>query len=134
MTDANLYTKFANRFPQDAENTRFAELEDGRFYLYSDIDKVTARMAATLSGLGVMPGDRVAAQVEKSMEAFMLYLAVVRAGAVFLPLNTAYTPAEIAYFLGDAEPRVFFCDLGKAEGLAPVAAKAAARLATLGAW
>ena len=59
---------------------------------------------------GVAPGDRVAVQVEKSPEAMLLYLACLRAGAVYLPLNTAYTPAEIDYFLGDAEPRVVVCD------------------------
>ena len=134
MTDANLYARLAARFPQDLENTRFAELEDGRHYTYRDIGDVTGRMAACLAGLGVLPGDRVAAQVEKSMEAFMLYLAVVRAGAVFLPLNTAYTPAEIEYFLTDAEPRIFFCDPSKADALAPVAEKAGAKLETLGVW
>src|SRR5204862_3385625 len=67
------------------------------------------RLANTLVELGVKPGDRVAAQVEKTPEALMLYLASLRAGAVYLPLNTAYTPAEIRYFLGDAEPAVFVC-------------------------
>ena len=62
----------------------------------------------------------------------MLYLGTIRAGAVFLPLNTAYTPAEIDYFVGDAEPRVFVCDPAKAEALRPIAAKAGARLETLG--
>ncbi len=59
--------------------------------------------------LGVKPGDRVAAQVEKSAEALMLYLGSLRAGAVYLPLNTAYTAGEIRYFLGDAEPTLFVC-------------------------
>ena len=64
----------------------------------------SGRLANTLLELGVRPGDRVAAQVEKSPEALMLYLGGLRAGAVYLPLNTAYTPAELEYFLGDAEP------------------------------
>ena len=68
------------------------------------------RFANALVDLGVEPGDRVAVQVEKSIEAIMLYLGTIRAGAVFLPLNTAYTAAEIEYFVGDAEPRVFVCD------------------------
>ena len=134
MTDANLYSRLAARFPQDLENTQFAELEDGRHYTYAHIGDVSGRMAACLTGLGVLPGDRVAVQVEKSMEAFMLYLAVVRVGGVFLPLNTAYTPAEIEYFLTDAEPRVFVCDPAKADALAPVAEKAGAKLETLGVW
>ena len=62
-----------------------------------------------LLDLGVKPGDRVAAQVEKSAEALMLYLGSLRAGAVYLPLNTAYTAGEIRYFLGDAEPTLFVC-------------------------
>ncbi|MDE2579842.1 MAG: malonyl-CoA synthase, partial [Hyphomicrobiales bacterium] len=77
-----------------------------------------------LVGLGVKPGDRVAAQVEKSLAAVMLYLGCVRAGAVFLPLNTAYTPAEVEYFLTDAEPHIFVCDPGRRDALAG-AAKAA---------
>ncbi|MEM1164177.1 MAG: malonyl-CoA synthase, partial [Pseudomonadota bacterium] len=71
---------------------------------------------------------------EKSIEALMLYLGTLRAGGVFLPLNTAYTPAEIEYFLTDAEPRIFFCDPERADALAPVAAAAGAQLETLGVW
>ncbi|TFF27812.1 malonyl-CoA synthase [Jiella endophytica] len=113
---------------------RFALLPDGRTYSYGDVDKVSARFANVLSGLGLQPGDRVAVQVEKSIEALMLYLGTVRAGGVFLPLNTAYTPAEIDYFLGDARPRVFVCDPKKREALAPVAEKAGAAIETLGVW
>ena len=81
-----------------------------RHYSYQDVFDVSARFANTLVSRGVRPGDRVAAQVPKSIEALMLYLGVVRAGAVFLPLNTAYTEAEVAYFIEDAEPRLFLCD------------------------
>ena len=89
----------------------FATLpEDGRSYSYGDVEDVSGRFANVLVGLGVEPGDRVAVQVPKSIEAIMLYLAVVRVGAVFLPLNTGYTPAEIEYFLGNATPRIFVCD------------------------
>ncbi len=63
---------------------------------------------------GVEPGDRVAVQVEKTVENFLLYLAVLRAGAVYLPLNTAYTLAELDYFIGDAEPKLVVCDPAKA--------------------
>ena len=112
----------------------FALVDDGRRYTYADMLDVSARFAATLVALGVKPGDRVAVQVEKSIEALMLYLGAVRAGAVFLPLNTAYTPAEIKYFLGDAEPALFVCDPAKAEALKPYAEKAGARLETLGVW
>jgi malonyl-CoA/methylmalonyl-CoA synthetase len=69
----------------------------------------TRRFAAVLRDIGVRPGDRVAAQVDKSPEAVLLYLACLQTGGVFLPLNTAYTGAEIDYILGDAEPRLFVC-------------------------
>ena len=67
---------------------------------------------------GVVPGDRVAVQVEKSADAIMLYLACLRAGAVYLPLNTGYTLAELEYFIGDAEPRVVVCAPEKQAALA----------------
>jgi malonyl-CoA/methylmalonyl-CoA synthetase len=86
----------------------------------------TLRFASVLRALGVRPGDRVAVQVEKSPEAILLYLATLRVGGVFLPLNTAYTGAEIDYFLGDAEPRLFVCDPGT---LAEHAGRATATLA-----
>ncbi len=88
-------------------------------------------MANALTGLGVQPGDRVAVQVEKSVQAIILYLATLRAGAVFLPLNTGYTPAEIGYFLGDAEPRVFVCDPARQEALREPTETAGARMVTL---
>ena len=69
----------------------------------------TRKFATVLLDLGVKPGDRVAVQVDKSVEAVLLYLACLQTGAIFLPLNTAYTGSEIDYFLGDAEPRVFVC-------------------------
>ena len=127
----NLYHLLSTRFLRHPEAT-FVHTHDGRTLTYADLDAMTARFAAGLVGIGVRPSDRVAVQVEKSLEAFVLYLATVRAGGVFLPLNTAYTPAEIGYFLGDAEPRVFVCDPGKADGLSPVAAGAGSRLETLG--
>jgi malonyl-CoA/methylmalonyl-CoA synthetase len=103
---------------------RCIETADGAVITYGDMERRSGRYADALVRLGVGPGDRVAVQVEKSVEVIFLYLGCVRAGAVFLPLNTAYTPAEIAYFLGDAEPRVFVCDPGRMAALAPVAAKA----------
>ncbi|MEM6624704.1 MAG: malonyl-CoA synthase [Pseudomonadota bacterium] len=132
MPDTNLYARLAQRFPANPEMAIFAHLEDGRTYSYAHVEHVSARMATALVSLGVQPGDRVAVQVDKSIEAFMLYLATLRAGGVFLPLNTAYTPAEIEYFLTDAEPRLFVCRPESAEALAPVAAKAGATLETLG--
>ncbi|MGL5115676.1 MAG: malonate--CoA ligase [Beijerinckiaceae bacterium] len=128
----HLFAAIRARMP--ASGQLFATMPDGRFYRYADVCETSARFANALVALGVKPGDRVAVQVEKSIEALMLYLGCVRAGAVFLPLNTAYTPAEIAYFLEDAEPRVFVCDPAKADALQPAAARAGARLETLGVW
>ncbi len=132
MSD-NLYDQLAARFGQDLGRL-FASLPDGRRYLYRDVEEVSARFANAVVALGVRPGDRVAVQVEKSIEALMLYLGVIRAGAVFLPLNTAYTPAEVEYFLRDAEPRLFVCDPKRRDALAAIAETAGARLETLGVW
>lgn len=90
-----------------------------------------ARAAGALAAAGVAKGDRVAVQVAKSPQALAVYAAAVSIGAVFLPLNTAYTPAEIDYFLGNATPRLFLCDPDKAEALAPVVARNGAALMTL---
>jgi len=87
----------------------FIETLDGKRWTYGDMLAYSARMAATLVALGVTPGERVAVQVDKSPEALMLYLACVRAGAVYLPLNTGYTLAELEYFIGDAEPALMVC-------------------------
>tara|TARA_R110002049_G_scaffold10127_3_gene50457 strand:- start:165382 stop:166905 length:1524 start_codon:yes stop_codon:yes gene_type:complete len=79
-----------------------------------------ARVASALVNLGVKPGERVAVQAEKSLEVLELYLGTILAGAIHLPLNTAYTAAEVGYFLGDASPRVFVCDPSRQEALAEV--------------
>jgi malonyl-CoA/methylmalonyl-CoA synthetase len=102
-------------------------------YTYAEVEAQSARYAAAITGCGVKPGDRVAVQVEKSPEALFLYVGAVRAGAVFLPLNTAYTLAELDYFLGDAEPTLFVGAPEQAEVLAELAARHAARFESLGA-
>ena len=83
------------------------ETADRRRFTYGDLDRLSARYAQALTCCGVRKGDRVALQAEKSPEALFVYLGCLRAGAAFLPLNTAYTLAEIAYFVGDAEPTLF---------------------------
>jgi len=119
----------------EARKATFAILPvDGRHYTYGDVDDVSGRFANVLVSLGVKPGDRVAVQVPKSIEAIMLYLAVVRAGAVFLPLNTGYTPAEIEYFLGNATPRIFVCDPKKRADYEALTAKLGIGLETMGIW
>lgn len=107
------------------------ETLDGQRLSYAALIDRTGRMANALVALGVTPGDRVAVQVEKSVEAIILYLATIRAGGVFLPLNTGYTAAEIEYFIEDAAPTIFVCDPAKADLLGPVTP--GARLMTLGA-
>ncbi len=105
------------------------ETADGRIISYGELLALSGQMANALVTHGLHPGARLAAQVEKSPEALILYLAVVRAGGVFLPLNTAYTAAEMAYFLGDAAPAIFVCDPARLDELGPVAGDA--RLLTL---
>ena len=125
----NIFDSIAGRVA-DPEATAI-ETPGGARITHAGLIARSGRMANALASLGVAPGDRVAVQVEKSVEAIILYLAVVRAGAVFLPLNTAYTPAEVEYFLTDAEPRIFVCDPARAEALRPAAERAGARVLTL---
>jgi len=101
----------------------FLETADGRRLTYGDMLTLSGRIANTLVLRGVEPGDRVAVQVEKTAENLLLYLATLRAGGVYLPLNTAYTLAELDYFIGDAEPKVVVCDPAKRDGLKPIADK-----------
>ena len=82
-------------------------LENGTTLAYREVYLRAARYASALGDMGVRPGDRVAVQVEKSAENLALYLGCLQSGAVYVPLNTAYTREEIAYFLADAEPAVF---------------------------
>jgi malonyl-CoA/methylmalonyl-CoA synthetase len=99
----------------------FIEAAEGRSWTYGDMIRFSGQLAATLSALGVQPGDRVAVQVDKSPEALMLYLACLRAGAVYLPLNPAYTLAELDYFTADAEPRLVVVDPKSETGVAAIA-------------
>jgi malonyl-CoA/methylmalonyl-CoA synthetase len=128
----HLFDFFRARLP--GPDRRFIETAAGRIIAYRDLLARSARMAGALAAAGVRPGDRVAVQIEKSPSFLDLYLGCVRAGAVFLPLNTAYTPAEVEYFLGDAEPALFVCDPGRLGGLEPIArATRVPAVATLGA-
>ncbi len=116
----NLYDLLSQRFPAD-RNRPCIETAEGGVYTYADLENISGRYAQLLVQTGVGPGERVAVQVEKSPEAIFLYLACLRAGAVYLPLNTAYTTNEIAYFLGDATPRLLICRSETEAALAPVA-------------
>ena len=106
MSD-NLYTLIERGGAQP--HRPFMVLGEGRAWTYGELFAWAGRIATVLADLGVRPGDRVAVQVEKSPQAVMLYLACLRAGAVFLPLNPAYTAAELDYFLSDAQPALFVC-------------------------
>jgi malonyl-CoA/methylmalonyl-CoA synthetase len=101
----------------------FMRTADERRISYDEVERDTARLANVLVSLGVEPGDRVAAQVEKSPEAILLYLACLRAGAAYLPLNTAYTQGELEYFIGDARPRVVVCAPEKHEAIDALAGR-----------
>ncbi len=92
------------------------ETPDGGRISYGELYARAGRMARALVDLGVEPGDRVAAQIDKSPDAIVLALACFRAGAALLPLNTAYTLAELEYFLGDAEPALTLCRPGASRG------------------
>ncbi|MFC4353338.1 malonyl-CoA synthase [Fodinicurvata halophila] len=108
MTEETLYNRLFQNVPNP--DKVFLETPEGRTLTYEEVQAGAARVANALVELGVEPGDRVAVQVEKTPEALLLYLGTIRAGAVYLPLNTGYTLAELAYFLGDATPTVVVCD------------------------
>src|SRR5687767_11852024 len=111
----NLYSLFRSRFPADPEAPFLIEA-DGSELSYSALDRRSAALAARLVALGVAPGDRVAIQAEKSVEGLLVYLATLRAGAVHLPLNPAYTAPEVRYFLADSEPALFVGDPARGAG------------------
>ena len=107
MSD-NLYALLASRFA-GAHRSVCLELDDGTRFTYADLEAETARYASLLTSLGLKRGDRVAAQIDKSPHAVFLYLGCLRAGLVYLPLNTAYQQTEIRYFVSDAQPAAAFC-------------------------
>ncbi len=107
MSNANLYAVLQGGFPKDRSKVAL-ETPDLQ-YTWDDIERATACLANLLQSLKLPDGARVAVQVEKSPEALLLYLATLRAGLVYLPLNTAYRESEIEYFLGNAEPSVVVC-------------------------
>ncbi|MDO8650900.1 MAG: malonyl-CoA synthase [Undibacterium sp.] len=106
--NANLYALFASHFPADRSRCCM-ETQDGRYYSWDVVERASAKLSNLLASLDLQPGARIAVQVEKSPEALILYLASLRTGYVYLPLNTAYRHAEVDYFLQDAEPEVVIC-------------------------
>ncbi len=107
------------------------ECDDGRSFSFAQFWALAGRLAFALKNAGAKPGDRIAVQVEKSPEAIALFWACARGGFVFLPLNTAYTAAEVSYFVEDAEPSVLVVTPQREASLAPVAAKVKAAVLTL---
>ncbi len=97
----NLYSLLEKGFPKDKKACAL-ETHDGLYYSWGDLEGATAKLANLLKSLKLPAGSRVAVQVEKSPEALFLYLATLRTGYVYLPLNTAYQAAEIEYFIENA--------------------------------
>ncbi len=109
MTDnANLYALIQSAFPSDL-HTDCLVTAQGANYSWSDLDSASGKIANLLASLNLPKGSRIAVQVEKSPEALLLYLAALRAGLIFIPLNTAYHSAEMRYFIEDAQPAVVVC-------------------------
>ncbi len=119
--------------PQRGNSAPFLWLPDGRILSHDGFFTLAGRYASAIEDLGIRPGDRIAVQVRKSPEALALYAACVRLGAVFLPLNTAYTAAELDYFVDDAEPGLLVCDGSSEPVLRQVAGRHGAALETMNA-
>lgn len=130
VPDANLYAVLRAAFPADLDAIAIDVADGpsaGLAYSWRDIDRASAMMANLLASLDLPAGSRVAVQVDKSVEAMLLYLATLRAGYVFLPLNTAYRSAEVEYFVGNAEPAVVVCTPQAFGWVSTLAFKAGAR-------
>lgn len=123
MDDQNLYSQFQARFPRDGSSPCLV-LPDGGIITYRELQDESGRMARLLVSLGAQPGDRIAAQVEKSPQAVFLYLGCLRAGCVFLPMNPAYQAGEVEHLLKDAQPHVFVVRPSFAEQARRLAAQA----------
>ncbi len=119
----NLYALLEKGFPKNREDCAL-ETQEGLYYTWRDLDRATAMMANLLKSLKLPSGSRVAVQVEKSPEALFLYLATLRAGYVYLPLNTAYQESEIQYFIENAEPAVVVCSSKNFSWISKIAFKA----------
>ncbi|WP_354546127.1 malonyl-CoA synthase [Roseovarius sp. MBR-78] len=128
MTNPLFETLFARHAGRAAP---FLHLPDGSTLSYDAFLRMAARYAHALRAAGLAPGDRLAAQVPKSPQALAVYAACVQAGIVFLPLNTGYTPDEVAYFVGDSGARLLLCDGAQEGALLPVTEAAGAVLLTL---
>jgi malonyl-CoA/methylmalonyl-CoA synthetase len=126
MNNKNLFAAIRAAFPDDLNAIAIESADSAsgttlKRYTWHELDEQTARIANLLTSLALPEGSRVAVQTEKSVEALMLYLAVLRAGYVYLPLNTAYQAGEIEYFIGNAEPAVIVCSPKSLTWIQPIA-------------
>ncbi len=132
----NLYSFLSRGFPADRSACAVEARRPGKaplYYTWQDIDDATGKLANLLVALGLQPGDRVAVQVEKSPEALLLYLACLRAGCAYLPLNNAYQQSEIDYFVDNAAPSLLVCSPRNRDWIEPIARqRKVAHLLTLG--
>ena len=126
-----LYDKLFGRHA--GKTTPFLDLPDGQVRCHDAFLRLVARLSHALVKAGLTPGDRLAAQIEKSEHALAVYAACVQSGIVFLPLNTAYTAAEVAYFVENSGAKILLCDSSNEPSLTPVASAAGALLKTLNA-
>ncbi|HVN35873.1 MAG TPA: malonyl-CoA synthase [Casimicrobiaceae bacterium] len=117
--NANLYALLRAHFPESTEQPCLL-IPDGRVVHYEELDQTSARIAHALIAAGAARGDRVAVQCDKCWEALALYLACLRAGFVYLPLNTGYQKSELSYLFGDAEPSILVCRPESADRIAPL--------------
>jgi malonyl-CoA/methylmalonyl-CoA synthetase len=116
----------------DSSQRVFLRTSQGREISYAVLREQSHRMACALMRRGAAPGERVAVQVDKSAEAVLLYIACLRLGAVFVPINVANTPNEVEYFLRDSQPRVAVIRPQDRHVLEPLASEAGIALETLG--
>ena len=131
MSNQNLFAALRAAFPADLDAVA-VETDNGLRYSWRDLDRASAMVANLLASLPIKPDasgapPRVAVQVEKSVEAMILYLAALRAGFAFLPLNTAYQSAEIEYFIGNAQPAVVVCSRRNFSWVSQIAFQAGTR-------
>ena len=119
MVNNNLYAYFAKNFLKYPKRD-FLSSDHGSIK-FENIHEETGLYVAMFSNMGISKGDRVVVQVEKSIEAVLLYLACLRYGAIYIPLNTAYTKEELRYFLSDSMPELFVCDPQKENSMRELA-------------
>jgi len=126
----NLYASFAAAFPGDRSRL-LLRTPDGQRFSYADAESESARIARFLSEQGLRPGDRVTVQAPKSPRLVCLYLACLRAGLVYHPLNDAYRSAELEFFLRDARPRIVVCDPAREQDFGHLTRELECRVLTL---